>query len=71
MGVHVVRAKSAWVLTVLALIGFGVLALSPVKAGCTLSSEPYGSHYVPSAAQHTGQSGGCGEERMRFQTWIG
>ncbi|MEV8568459.1 hypothetical protein AB0436_23250 [Streptomyces sp. NPDC051322] len=67
----VTRRRTAWGLVVLVLTAFCFYALSPVKTGCSLSSEPYGSSYSPHDAGQSSGPTGCGDQRLRFLTWVG
>lgn len=67
----VTRRRTAWGLVVLALTAFCFYAVSPVKTRCSLSSEPYGSSYHPHDAEQSSGLSGCGDERLRFLTWVG
>ncbi|MGA4845770.1 hypothetical protein ACOBQB_05715 [Streptomyces sp. G5(2025)] len=51
-----------------ALLAFGYYAAQPVPAGCTLSSEPYGSQFEARDMQASG--GGQCEGRARFMAWL-
>ncbi|MCX4579785.1 hypothetical protein OHB41_42720 [Streptomyces sp. NBC_01571] len=55
-------------LLVVGLAAFGYYALRPVREDCALTSGPYGSTFSPNS--EASGSGGCGEERTRFMTWL-